>query len=278
MFDFSELKQNKSRALVMGILNITPDSFYDGGEFFLPKMALERARGMMAEGADIIDIGACSTAPKNPEASLNDELARLKAVLPLITNELGVPVSIDTKKTEVVRFALENGAVIVNDENGCFSEDIAALVKSFGAGWVFMHTGGGSSEDIYNYKDGVVSDVIGFFNEMRCKAVSYGINERCLCYDYGIGFGKSREDDLTLINETSRFIDFNPLLVGASRKRFVGDATGKIKAEDRLYGSVSVAAVAAYNGAGILRVHDVKETVDAVKMVDAIKKGGFNNG
>lgn len=272
MFTFEECKK---RTLVMGILNITPDSFFDGGESFSGERALENALRLQSEGADILDIGAVSTAPKSSPVSKEEEIRRLKTVFPLIPSKLDIPVSVDTKNSEAAKFALENGAVAVNDESGEFSEGTARLVKEHGAGWIFMHTGGKSSREEGLYENGVVAAVLDFFREMKEKALTYGINEKSLCYDYGIGFGKTREEDLTLIKNTKEFEAFRPLLVGVSRKRVIGEATGEKEPKDRLFGTVAAESVAAYLGAGILRVHDVKAAVDAVKTVEAIKKGRF---
>lgn len=275
MFTFDECKK---RTLVMGILNITPDSFSDGGESFSPESALKNALEMQQDGADIIDIGAVSTAPESREVTLEEELKRLGRVLPLIRSKISLPISVDTKRWEAARFALENGATIVNDESGIFSKDMARIVKEHGAGWVFMHTGGKSSKETADYKNGVVSDVLDFFKNMKENALLCGLCENSLCFDYGIGFGKTREEDLILLLNTDEFGGFSPLLVGVSRKRVIGEATGIKLPRERIYGSVAAESVAAFLGAGILRVHDVKAARDAVNTVEAIKKGSFING
>lgn len=275
MFSFKKLLSEKNRTLVMGILNITPDSFSDGGECVSVKDIVEKIRLMETAGADIIDIGACSTAPMNGIVTEEEELRRL-SVLPELVKSAKVPLSVDTFRPSVARFALENGVSVINDESGKFSSEMAEAVKCFGAGWIFMHTGGKSSKEIATYEDGVVNDVSDFFEAMKTEALNYGINEECLCYDFGIGFGKTRAHDLELLNSCDAFVKFSPLLVGVSRKRVVGEATGCENPKERVFGSVAAAAVCAYGGAGILRVHDVKETVDALKMVDCIKKGYIN--
>lgn len=275
MFTFEECKK---RTLVMGILNVTPDSFSDGGESFFAEKALENAIKMQKDGADIIDIGAVSTAPKSKTVELSEELRRLKTVFPLIPSRLDIPVSVDTRSPEAARFALENGAIIVNDESGAFNENMASLVKKHGAGWIFMHTGGKTSSECAEYESGVVADVLSFFKEMREVAAAYGINEESLCYDYGIGFGKTREEDLLLLKSTAKFSEYSPLLVGVSRKRVIGEATGEEKPKNRIFGTVAAESIAAFLGAGILRVHDVKAASNAVKTVEAVKKGCFDNG
>ena len=272
MFSFAELLQNKQRPLVMGILNITPDSFSDGGESCCLNDALKKLEMLQEQGADIIDIGACSTAPMNEIASCETELRRL-AVLPELVKASCVPLSIDTFRTEVAEFALECGVSVVNDESGCFSDTMAELVRRYGAGWVFMHTGGETSAAEKKYNNGVVADVVEFFNEMKAKATAFGLEADSLCYDCGIGFGKTRSDDLTLLANCSVLSGCGTLLVGASRKRIIGELTGKDAPSDRVNGSVGAAAVLTYTGASVLRVHDVLQTLDAVKVAAVIKKG-----
>lgn len=305
MFSFTDILNN-DRALVMGILNVTPDSFSDGGDFFSADAALEHSIAMCRAGADIIDIGCCSTAPGSSTVTLEEELARLKLVFPLIPRNVNVPVSVDTFRPEAARFALENGAVIVNDESGVFNPEMAAAVKEFGAGWVFMHTGAKASQgargylgrvaagaasflavtglhgqalssQIENeYPEGAAADVLEFFYAMRRQALKFGINEKQLCYDYGIGFGKSRSDDAQLLKSTALFSDYKPLLVGVSRKRIIGMASGVSEPEKRVYGSAAAEGIAAFLGADIIRAHDIRAAADAVRVAAVIKKGEMN--
>ena len=270
MFSFKDLINRKNGPLVMGILNITPDSFSDGGKFYSLSDALERLDKLYTDGADIIDIGACSTAPKNTIVSETEELRRLE-ILPELVKNAKVPLSIDTFRPAVAKFALENGVSIVNDESGIFNEKMAAAVKEYNAGWIFMHTGGKSSKDEDQYTNGVVEDVLSFFCEMKNRAISFGINEECLCYDCGIGFGKSRGDDINLLKECETLSQYSPLLVGVSRKRVIGEITGKENPEDRVAGSVAAALNCAVKGARVLRVHDVSETADALKIFDKLR-------
>lgn len=256
----------------MGILNITPDSFSDGGEVQTLETALRKMKKLEYEGADIIDIGACSTAPMNEIVSLDVEMQRL-SILPQIIKNATVPVSVDTFRPEVARFALECGASIINDESGAFSQDIAESVKLYGAGWIFMHTGGKTSADFAFYGNGVVDDVLCFFERMKNSALEYGIGEESLCYDCGIGFGKTRAEDVELLGSCNILSRYSPLLVGTSRKRVIGEITGRAEPTQRVAGSVAAAAICAAEGVGVLRVHDVKETVDAVKTAVAIKRG-----
>lgn len=265
MFSFKTLIENKKSPLIMGILNITPDSFSDGGETNSLSSALERLNKLYEDGADIIDIGACSTAPNNTIISVEEELKRLE-ILPELVKNAKMPLSIDTFRPEVAKFALENGVSIINDESGIFNPAMAEVVKMHNAGWIFMHTGGKSSKEATVYKNGVVEDVIYFFDDMKTKAVAFGINEDSLCYDCGIGFGKSRQDDIELLKKCKTLSQYSPLLIGVSRKRVIGELTGEKNPKDRVAGSVAAAVCCAKNGAGVLRVHDVKETVDAIKV------------
>ncbi len=265
MFSFKTLIEKKKNPVVMGILNITPDSFSDGGEFNGLSSALERLKKLYEDGADIIDIGACSTAPNNTIISVEEELNRLR-ILPQLVKNAKVPVSIDTFRPEVAKFALENGVDIINDESGAFNPDMAEIVKAYNAGWIFMHTGGKTSKEATGYKNGVVEDVLDFFERAKSQAVGFGISEDSLCYDCGIGFGKTRNDDVELLKSCKSLSQYSPLLIGVSRKRVIGQLTGCENPKDRVSGSVAAAVCCAGNGAGVLRVHDVKETVEALKV------------
>lgn len=269
MFSFKELIKKKNAPLVMGILNITPDSFSDGGEANSLSSALERLNKLYECGADIIDIGACSTAPNNTMVSVEEELKRL-LILPELVKNAKVPLSIDTFRPKVAKYALENGVSVVNDESGAFNPRMAEVVKSHNAGWIFMHTGGKSSKEIAEYENGVVEDVLSFFRDMKNKAVAFGINEDELCFDCGIGFGKSRSDDIVLLKNCKKLSGYSPLLIGVSRKRVIGELIGEKNPKDRVAGSVAAAVICATNGAGVLRVHDVKETSDALKVASIL--------
>ncbi len=265
MFSFNDLINLRGRPLVMGILNVTPDSFSDGGEAFSIENVKSKVNKLCNEGADIIDVGACSTAPDNSIVSTDEEISRLKLFLPVVMENANVPVSVDTFRPEVAEYALSLGVQIINDESGAFSEEMAHLVKQNGCGWIFMHTGNKRSSEQAEYKNGVTSDVISFFSETKRKTLACGINPVQLSYDCGIGFGKSREDDLTLLANCDILAHYYPLLVGVSRKRIIGELTGESVPAKRVRGSVAVAKLLSEDGVGILRVHDVKETVEAVK-------------
>ncbi len=273
MFSFKKLIDKADRPLVMGIINITPDSFSDGGEAFCIEDVIKKVNTLCNEGADIIDVGACSTAPKNEIISEAEELERLKKFLPRIIEVSDAPVSLDTLRPAVAEYGLSVGVGIINDESGCFDPAMAELVKRQGCGWIFMHTGGLSSGEAKQYRNGVVKDVTDFFENMKKFALSYGLDVEQFAFDCGIGFGKTRQDDLTLLHSCEKLSEYSPLLVGVSRKRIIGEITGAENPKERLWGSVGAATVAAYNGAKILRVHDVKATVDALKVSEAIKRG-----
>ena len=274
MFSFNDLLQaKKGSPLIMGILNITPDSFSDGGCSFSQESVSLKVKELCDAGADIIDVGACSTAPGNVIVSEEEEIRRLNEFLPVVMKCSRVPVSVDTLRPGVARFCLEHGVQIINDESGDFNTDMAQCVKDYGCGWVFMHTGGKTSAESNDYCNGVVSDVLGFFAEMRNKALDFSISKEQLCFDCGIGFGKSRQDDLTLLSECSKLCADYSLLVGVSRKRIIGLITDEENPKNRVTGSAVAAAILAQKGVSVLRVHDVKETIDAIRVTDAIKRG-----
>jgi dihydropteroate synthase len=256
------------RPLVMGILNITPDSFSDGGRFFEPDRAIAHARRMVEEGADIIDIGAESTRPYGGAipVSADAEKARLLPVLPAITN-LGVPVSIDTIKAPIAAWALDEGAVIVNDVWGLQRDpDMAPLVARRGAPVVIMHNRESADPAI-----DIVSDVAAFFSRSLEIAERAGIAREKIILDPGIGFGKTPEQSIVCIARLPEFRRFGlPLLVGASRKRFIGTVTPS-DPDQRIGGSVSAHLSAVAKGAAIVRAHDVAETVQALRVAAAIE-------
>lgn len=266
MFSFNKLLKAKGKPLVMGILNVTPDSFSDGGEAFTVETVKRKVNKLCEEGADIIDVGACSTAPNNSIVSVDVEIGRLKEFLPVVIDSATVPVSVDTFRPEVAEYALSQGTSVINDESGIFSKDMACLVKKYGCGWVFMHTGNKTSSQIAFYQNGVTESVVSFFSDMKKRALEYGICSEQLSYDCGIGFGKTRNDDMELLANCDVLSQYSPLLVGVSRKRIIGELTGESEPSKRVKGSVAVAKLLAQDGAGILRVHDVRETIDVLKV------------
>lgn len=255
------------RPLVMGILNVTPDSFSDGGRFFEPGKAIAHARDMAAQGADIIDIGAESTRPYGGPVpvSADDEKTRL-AVLPAVV-AIGVPVSIDTIKASIAAWALDQGAAIVNDVWGLQRDpEMASLVAKRGVPVIVMHNRESADPAI-----DIVADVIDFFSRSLEIAARAGIARECIVLDPGIGFGKTPEQSMTCIARLAEFKCFGlPLLVGASRKRFISTVTPSTP-DDRMGGSISAHLLAVEKGAVIIRAHDVAETVQALRVAAAIE-------
>ena len=256
-----------SRPLVMGILNVTPDSFSDGGRFFEPGKAIAHARDMAAHGADIIDIGAESTRPYGGPVpvSADDEKTRL-AVLPAVV-AIGVPVSIDTIKASIAAWALDQGAAIVNDVWGLQRDpEMASLVAKRGVPVIVMHNRESADPAI-----DIVADVIDFFSRSLEIAARAGIARECIVLDPGIGFGKTPEQSITCIARLAEFKCFGlPLLVGASRKRFISTVTPSTP-DERIGGSISAHLLAVEKGAVIIRAHDVAETVQALRVAAAIE-------
>jgi dihydropteroate synthase len=257
----------RKRPLVMGVLNVTPDSFSDGGQFLQPPAAIEHARRLGAEGADIIDIGAESTRPyggANP-VSFEEERERLEAILPAVAT-IGIPVSIDTNKAAVAAWALEAGAVIVNDVWGLQRDaDMARVVAEHGAPVIIMHNRENADASI-----DIFAEVDEFFTRSLEIAWRAGIARDRIVLDPGIGFGKTPEQSLACIAGLEKFHGFGlPLLVGASRKRFISSIV-KSEPMERLGGSLAAHVLAVENGAAIIRTHDVAPTVQALAVAAAI--------
>lgn len=259
------------RTYIMGILNITPDSFSDGGAYFDVQSAVRRAKEMEEEGADILDVGACSTAPNREQADEETELSRLREFLEPVIGAVRIPVSIDTYRPAAARYALKAGAKIINDESGRFSEEMAALCKEYEAGWVYMHTGGGTADDTVRYENGVTRAVREAFDGFTAAAAAYGIPKERLCTDMGIGFGKTMEENIELIRSIKELkIQGIALLAGLSRKRVIGFLSGETAFTDRDYATAAAHTVAIQGGADILRVHNVKAAVSAAKTADGL--------
>jgi len=259
----------EGRPLVMGVVNVTPDSFSDGGRFLDADAAIAQAQKLVAEGADILDIGAESSRPYGgPVAvSLEEERARLARVLPAVVG-LGVPVSIDTMKAAVAAWALEAGAAIVNDVWGLQRDlDMARVVASHGAPVVIMHNREAADPAI-----DIIAAVTAFFSRSLEIAQEAGIERERIVLDPGIGFGKTAEQSMTCIARLDAFRDFGlPLLVGASRKRFINTIVPS-EATERLGGSLAAHLMAIENGAAIIRAHDVAPTVQALAVAAAIRR------
>jgi dihydropteroate synthase len=259
------------RTLVMSALNVTPDSFSDGGLYMDPGSALERAKQMVGEGCDIIDVGGESTRPFSSPISVEEELKRIEPVLESI-RALEVPVSIDTCKPEVASRALDLGAHMVNDVTGLRDEGMMRLVAERAVPVVVMHMKGSpkSMQENPEYDD-VVGEIIGFFESTIERASGMGIKRENIILDPGIGFGKKVEHNLEILGRLGEFRSLgHPILVGTSRKSFIGKLLD-VEVNDRLEGSLATLAAAIMNGADIARVHDVRESVRIAKVIDAIK-------
>jgi len=262
--------------LVMGILNVTPDSFSDGGRYADINAALQRADEMIAEGADVIDIGGESTRPGSKRVSADDEISRVVPVIEAISKRLDVPVSIDTSKSVVADAAVDAGAEIINDISGLrFDEAIAEVAARHKTGLVLMHSRG-EYETMHSQPpvEDIITEVEKDLRRSISAAAAAGVAAEQIVLDIGIGFGKTLDQNLKLIAQLDRLVNefpVFPILVGASRKSFLGKLLGKDDPKERLSGSLASAAIAVWNGAKILRVHDVAATVDAVKIVTQTK-------
>lgn len=262
-----------SRTLVMGILNITPDSFSDGGLYADSDVAVDSALQMQSDGADIIDIGAMSTAPGRVHITPQEEITRLEPVLTRLKGRLNVPVSVDTIYPDTARFALQSGAAIINDVSGVFNPAMAAVVKDYGAGWIVTH--GGSSNVTQTTERDILGEVSAFFADVLNAAETCGIDRQSLCLDPGIGFGKSRAEDALLLYALSKVRQTGvALLVGASRKRIIGEASGEPDPARRDYGTVAAHTAAVAGGADILRAHSVPAAVQGARVADAVFRRG----
>jgi dihydropteroate synthase len=265
------------RTLVMGVLNVTPDSFSDGGRFLDAGRAAERAAQMVEEGADIIDVGGESTRPGGAPITAREELARVLPVLEALAGRIGVPLSVDTTKREVARAALAAGAEIVNDISGLrFDAALADETASANAGLVLMHSRGKAATlHAQPPVTEIMTEVVGNLRRAVEEAERRGVARAALALDPGFGFGKSFEQNLELLARLDRlaaeFTDF-PLLVGTSRKSFIGRILGGAPPEERLHGTNATIAVAILHGAHLVRVHDVRSAVETARVVDAIKE------
>lgn len=253
----------------MGILNITPNSFSDGGHYSLPAEALARAEAIVAEGADILDIGGESTNPKAAPIGADEEIARILPVLQALEGRLTVPLSIDTYKAATARIAIRHGARIVNDVWGLQRDpDMAKVVADHGVGVCLMHNRHDTDERV-----DILADVARFFDRSLDLADKAGIAREAIVLDPGIGFGKTPEQNLIILNRLETLHRYGlPLLVGASRKRFVGAVTGRAEPLDRMAGSLASHIIAAEKGAAFVRAHDIAAHRDALLMAAAIRQ------
>ena len=263
------------RTVLMGVLNVTPDSFSDGGKFFSADNAVAHAEQMIAEGADVIDIGGESTRPGSDFVSEDEELRRVIPVIEKIAAISPIPISIDTTKPIVARAACEAGAEIINDISGLrFDPALAAVAKSTQAGLLLMHSRG-TPKDMQQipFAEDVFADVSEGLRHSISIAEQFGVARESIAIDPGIGFGKSVEQNLEIIRRlrdlSHEFADL-PIVIGTSRKSFLGKLLNGAPADERLYGTIATVVASVLNGAHIVRVHDVKAAKEAVRIADAI--------
>lgn len=271
----SRRKLSLDRTLVMGILNVTPDSFSDGGRFVELDAAVRQAERSVKDGADIIDIGGESTRPGSKPVSAGEEIERVVPAIKAIAERIDIAISIDTTKSYVAREAIDAGAEIVNDISGLrFDHEIARVAAETGCGLVLMHSRG-SFETMHSEPPAadIIADVVSGLRKSVEIADEAGVGGSQIALDIGIGFGKTLEQNLELIANLDKILEkfpWTPMVVGTSRKSFIGKLLGGAATHERSSGSIASALMAVSNGAKIVRVHDVKETVDAMKIADAI--------
>lgn len=270
----SRRKISLERPLVMGILNVTPDSFSDAGQFFAVDAALYHAEAMIADGADLVDVGGESTRPGSRQVAARDEIRRIVPVIEAITDRFDTPVSIDTTKSEVAARAMEAGAEVINDISGLrFDEAMADVAARSGAGLVLMHSRG-AFESMHSQPpiDDIVSEVIdGLYRSVKL-AEDRGVHSTQIAVDVGIGFGKTQEQNLELLAKLDKIVvEFKayPMLIGTSRKSFLTRILGDVPPAERTGGSLATALDAIHKGAKVVRVHDVKYMVRAIKTAAA---------
>jgi dihydropteroate synthase len=263
------------KTFIMGILNVTPDSFSDGGQYFDAPSAIRRAVQMVSDGADIIDIGGESTRPGSEPVGMEEELRRTIPVIQSLAKEIKVPISIDTCKSEVAKKALDAGASMVNDISGLrFDPGMKKVVAEYNVPVVIMHIKGTprdmQKDPVY---EALLPEISDYFREGIRIAGEAGIPEDKIIIDPGIGFGKRPEHNLEIIHNLSEFtLHEKPLLIGLSRKAFLGKILGDVPPGERIEGTAAAVAISIMNGANIVRVHDVKEMSRVAKVADAIKR------
>jgi dihydropteroate synthase len=259
--------------LIIGVLNVTPDSFSDGGEFFTANKAIERGLQLAAEGAHIIDVGGESTHPGSQPVTVQEELRRVIPVIEDLHRKLDVPISIDTSKAEVARSAIEAGASIVNDVTGGRGDDqMLPLVAETKSAFILMHMQGTprTMQIQPRYTD-VVAEISEFFRQQYALAIGLNIDPMAIAFDPGVGFGKTLEHNLELLAQLERLRAHDrPLVVGVSRKSFLGKLIGSPEISDRLVPGLALSALLRTRGADVFRVHDVKENVYALRVSEAI--------
>jgi dihydropteroate synthase len=261
------------QGLIIGVLNVTPDSFSDGGEFFAVDKAVEHGLRMAAEGAHIVDIGGESTRPGAEAVAAGEELGRVIPVIEQLRRKSEIIISIDTSKAEVARAAVRAGASIVNDvTGGRGDEEMMSLVAETKSGFIIMHMQGTpQTMQIAPRYTNVVSEVADFFRQQYACAIGYSIDTMAIAFDPGIGFGKTLEHNLELLAQLERLRTYDrPIVIGVSRKSFLAKLINSAQISDRLAPAVALTSLLRTSGADVLRVHDVKENVNALKVTDAI--------
>jgi len=257
----------------MGVLNVTPDSFSDGGKFFELEKAIEHGVKMAAEGADVIDVGGESTRPGAEPVAAGEELRRVIPLIEKLRAKIDVPISIDTSKAEVAHAAIHAGASIMNDiTGGRGDQGMLPLIAETKSAFIIMHMQGTprTMQNRPQYED-VVSEVAIFFRQQYARAIECGVDPMAIAFDPGIGFGKTLEHNLELLAQLERLrADDRPLVVGVSRKSFLAKLIDSPEIEDRLAPAVALTALLRVRGADVFRVHDVKENVSALRVTEAI--------
>jgi dihydropteroate synthase len=261
------------QGLIMGVLNVTPDSFSDGGNFLAPDRAIAHGLRMAAEGADIIDVGGQSARPGAEPVTVEEELRRVVPVIEKLRAKIDVPISIDTSKSEVARAAIEAGASVVNDVTGGRGDnETMPLIAETQTAFVVMHMQGTpQTMQIQPRYDDVVSEIANFFRQQYARAIGLNIDPMAIAFDPGIGFGKTLDHNLQLLAELERLRAHDrPLVIGVSRKSFLGKLINSSDMSDRLAPAVGLTSLLRARGADVLRVHDVKEHVSALRVADAV--------
>ncbi|MCI0468913.1 MAG: dihydropteroate synthase [Nitrospirae bacterium] len=266
------------KTCIMGILNVTPDSFSDGGRYLDPGKAFEQACRLVQEGADIIDIGGESTRPGSEPVSADVEIKRVIPVIKAVAKKINIPISIDTCKAEVARHALDVGASMINDISGLrFDREMPRVAAQFKSPVIIMHIKGRPKDMQQNPVYGsLIPEIIGSLRDSIRLAVQKGVQEEMIIIDPGIGFGKTFEHNLEIIKNLHQFSIFKrPIAIGVSRKAFIGKILGDAPPTDRLEGTAAAVSISIFNGANIVRVHDVKEMARVAKTADAIRSGAI---
>ncbi|MFL6568779.1 MAG: dihydropteroate synthase [Chthoniobacterales bacterium] len=262
------------RAMIMGVINVTPDSFSDGGRFFDPARAIEHGTRMLEDGAQIIDVGGESTRPGSDGVAAEEEISRVVPVIAKLREAGAKLISIDTSKATVARAALEAGAEIVNDVTGGRGDEaMMPLIAKSNAGFIIMHMQGTprTMQDAPHYDD-VVAEVRDFFRQQYSRAIESGVDPMAIAFDPGIGFGKTLQHNVKLVQNLSELrIENRPLVIGVSRKSFLAKVVGSGELDDRLAPTVALTALLRERGANVLRVHDVRPNVAALRITEALR-------